>query len=231
MMLDIEDTGVEKLKIPIWGFLLLFFAPSTITIVYLIIETSLDITASAIIALAIMNGSINGVIAWLTIRLDGHSSEALEHLNLIMGEMERLEETLDDANEMVTSFTTDLTDAKDMFSNVGVDLNNLDLEPVADVIEKLKENKTDFNEILDHLKEVDVTSYLNQAKRIDWQKLLDAAEEIMSFIQSKTPQPSLNISPPPLPDLDDETFFRQPLTMDPPKVKRDKLDLPPPIRY
>ena len=29
-------------------------------------------TTSSIIALAVMNGSINSVIAWLTIRLDGH---------------------------------------------------------------------------------------------------------------------------------------------------------------
>jgi len=55
-----------------------------------------------------MNGSINSIIAWLTIRLDGQSAEALEHLDSIMSEMDRLENTLDQANERVESFTTDL---------------------------------------------------------------------------------------------------------------------------
>jgi hypothetical protein len=78
-----DDTPVNKyesnrVSLPIWGFLLLFLGPGSITIAYLILESSLDITTSSIIALAVMNGSINGVIAWLTIRLDGHSNDALE---------------------------------------------------------------------------------------------------------------------------------------------------------
>ena len=56
----------------------------------------------------VMNGSINSIIAILTIRLDGHSQEALDHLDAIMGEMEKFEDTLENANTMVSSFTGDL---------------------------------------------------------------------------------------------------------------------------
>ena len=115
----------------------------------------MDYTASAIIALAVMNGSINTVIAWLTIRLDGHSNDALEHLDTIMSAMEVLDETMLEANDMVESFTTDLDSAKALFDKVGVDLGALDLEPVAEVVEKLKENKDELNEILSHMKDVD----------------------------------------------------------------------------
>jgi hypothetical protein len=48
-----------------------------------------------------------------------------------------------EANDMVESFTTDLDSAKALFDKVGVDLGALDLEPVAEVVEKLKENKDD----------------------------------------------------------------------------------------
>ena len=54
--------------------------------IYLEIDTLL----SGVTSLAIMNGSINSIIAWLTIRLDGQSAEALDHLDSIMTEMDRL---------------------------------------------------------------------------------------------------------------------------------------------
>ena len=82
-----------------------------------------------------MNGSINSVIAYMTIQLDTKSSESLQHLENINNEMDRLEETLQEANTKVNSFTADLDEAKDIFSKVGVDLTELDLDSVADVVE------------------------------------------------------------------------------------------------
>tara|TARA_B100000073_G_C23716975_1_gene566303 strand:+ start:637 stop:1359 length:723 start_codon:yes stop_codon:yes gene_type:complete len=226
----------NRVALPIWGFLLLFLGPATITIAYLVLESSLDMTTSSIIALAVMNGSINGVIAWLTIRLDGHSNDALEHLDTIMGAMEELDDTMAEANEMVDSFTSDLEEAKSLFTKVGVDLTSLDLDPVADVVEKLKDNKDELGEILTHMKEIDVTHYIDQAKRIDWQSLLNSAEEIMGFIQSKSgpiqvPKPSVsNVSLPKIGgsvfDDEDDDFFTEDLKLSPPK----NLTLSPPRR-
>jgi len=227
----------NRVALPIWGFLLLFLGPASITIAYLVLESSLDMTTSSIIALAVMNGSINGVIAWLTIRLDGHSNDALEHLDTIMGAMEELDDTMAEANEMVESFTTDLEEAKNLFTKVGVDLTSLDLEPVAEVVEKLKENKDELGEILTHMKDIDVTHYIDQAKRIDWQSLLNSAEEIMGFIQSKSgpiqvPKPSVsNVTLPKLggsvfDDEDDDFFSDSNLKLSPPK----NLNLSPPRR-
>jgi hypothetical protein len=226
----------DRLVIPIWGFLVIFFGPAGITVSYLYYYSPMDYTASAIIALAVMNGSINTVIAWLTIRLDGHSNDALEHLDTIMGAMEELDETMLEANQMVDSFTTDLDSAKELFDKVGVDLSSLDLEPVAEVVEKLKENKDGFSEILDNLKGVDVTQYINQAKRIDWQSLLDSAEEIMGFIQTtnqtpmRVPQPSIrSVTLPKIETLfEKDDFFDENLTLKPP-VSRG-LTLTPPKR-
>ena len=164
---DVEETKFstnDRLVIPIWGFLFLFFAPAGLTVVYLYYFSDMNSTTSSIIALAIMNGSINSVIAWLTIRLDGHSNDALDHLDTIMGTIEDLDESMDEANQMVDSFTADLEEAKSIFTKVGVDLTGIELEPIAEVVEKLKENKDGFNEILDNLKEVDVAHYINQAK-------------------------------------------------------------------
>tara|TARA_B100001778_G_C18577830_1_gene625900 strand:- start:525 stop:1247 length:723 start_codon:yes stop_codon:yes gene_type:complete len=226
----------NRVALPIWGFLLLFLGPASITIAYLVLESSLDMTTSSIIALAVMNGSINGVIAWLTIRLDGHSNDALEHLDTIMGAMEELDDTMAEANEMVESFTTDLEEAKNLFTKVGVDLTSLDLDPVADVVEKLKDNKDELGEILTHMKDIDVTHYIDQAKRIDWQSLLNSAEEIMGFIQSKSgpiqvPKPSVtNVTLPKIGgsvfDDDDDDFFTENLRLSPPK----NLNLSPPRR-
>ncbi len=234
-----------KLQIPTWVYLLLFFAPSTVTLLYLYSGTGLDTTTSAIIALAVMNGSINGVIAWLTIRLDGHSTDALEHLDAIINEMDNLEETLDEANEMVTSFTTDLTEAKNMFQQIGIDMGKVDIDSVSDVINRIKENRGDINIMLDNLKEVDVTKHLEQARRIDWQMLMDSAEDIMSFIRTNkdatAPKPAVtNVILPELPstiedpiiDDDDDGFFQEPepmIDLLPPK-KVNSLDLRPPRR-
>lgn len=227
----------NRVALPVWGFILLFLGPATITIAYLIVESDLDVTTSSIIALAVMNGSINSVIAWLTIRLDGHSNDALEHLDAIMGGMEELDATLDEANEMVESFTTDIDEAKGIFTKVGVDLTSLDLEPVADVVEKLKENKDELNEILDNLKDIDVSHYIDQVKRIHWQQLLDSAEEIMGFIQSKeTAVPKLAVTSTKLPEMstpsifeeEEDGFFSSDLTLQPPSSK--SLNLSPPKR-
>lgn len=133
-----------------------------------------------------MNGSINSVIAYMTIQLDTKSSESLQHLENINTEMDRLEETLQEANTKVNSFTADLDEAKDIFAKVGVDLTALDLDSVADVVEKLKENRVGLNSVLDNLRNTDVDDYINQAKRINWKQLLGAAEEIMGFIQTRT---------------------------------------------
>ena len=237
----------SKLQIPVWVYLALFFAPSSAMLVYLYQFTDLNSTTSAIIALAVMNGSINSVIAWLTIRLDGHSTDALEHLDAIINEMDNLEETLDDANEMVTSFTTDLNDAKRMFEQVGLDLGKVDVDSVSDVIEKVKENRVDINQLLDNLKEVDITSHLEQAKRIDWNMLLDSAEEVMSFIrnakESSPSKPSVSnvvlpnlemaVSETPIIDDDDSDFFDEeqssPIDLAPPR-RTPSLDLRPPRR-
>ena len=239
-----DDTSANRyesnrVSLPIWGFLLLFLGPASITIGYLVLESSLDMTTSSIIALAVMNGSINGVIAWLTIRLDGHSNDALEHLDTIMGAMEELDDTMAEANEMVESFTTDLEEAKNLFTKVGVDLTSLDLEPVAEVVEKLKDNKDELGEILTHMKDINVTHYIDQAKRIDWQSLLNSAEEIMGFIQSKSgpirvPKPSVsNVTLPKIggsvfddEDDDDGFFSGNSLKLSPPK----NLNLSPPRR-
>ena len=248
MMLEEEDiveskfSTNERLVMPIWGFLFLFFAPASLTVVYLYYFSSMDTTTSSIIALAVMNGSINSVIAWLTIRLDGHSNDALDHLDTIMGTIEDLDESMDEANQMVDSFTADLEEAKSIFTKVGVDLTGIELEPIAEVVEKLKENKDGFNEILDNLKEVDVAHYINQAKRIDWQSLLDSAEEIMGFVKARNegtlsvPKPSVSsVSMPRISndvfdeeeDEDDKSFFRGGLTLSPPPRN---LNLRPPRR-
>ena len=110
------------------------------------------------------------VIAWLTIRLDGHSNEALDHLETVMSGMDKLEDTLDEANTMVSTFSDDLGEARDLLKRVGVDLKDLELEAVADVVGSLKDNRDDLNSILLIL--VDVQHYINEAKQIDWDALL-----------------------------------------------------------
>lgn len=191
----IEDWEAEKQKReerqwPTWLYLVLFTLPASSTFAIMAYGLEQDFLFAAITALAVMNGSINSVIAYLTIQLDTKSSESLQHLENINAEMDKLETVLEEANQKVTSFTTDLDDAKGLFQKVGVDLRDLDLEPIAEVVEKLKENKTGLNSVLDNMRSVDVEEYIQQAKRIDWKQLMDAAEEIMGFIQQRQmPEP------------------------------------------
>ena len=166
-------------------YLLLFVIPALTTGILLSLNTNWELTNVSIVSVAVLNASINSVIAYLTIRLDGKSNDTLDHLDVVIDATEELDDTLQDANAKVTSFTSDLDEAKGIFQKVGVNLTELDLEPIAEVVEKLKENKDGLNEVLDNLREVDVTSYINQAKRIDWKQLLDAAEEILGFIQAR----------------------------------------------
>ena len=186
---DELPTVADKVFSP-WVYVLLFFGPCGVALTILFTQTDLDVLYSALIALAVMNGSINMVIAWLTIRLDDHSNEALVHLETIMSEMDKLEDTLDDANEMVTSFTQDLDEAKELFKKVGVDLTELELEPISDVVQSLKDNKDDLNEILSNLRDTDVSSYIKEAKAIDWKALLAGINDVMVFIKSKSDTPS-----------------------------------------
>lgn len=211
--------------LPTWAYLCLFIIPASITFYLMNVVLGLDTLLSAVTSLAVMNGSINSIIAWLTIRLDGQSAEALEHLDSIMREMDRLENTMDEANKMVSTFTDDLEEARRLFRKVGVSLDELDLEPVADVVEKLKENKDGINDILDNLRDVDVKDYIDQAKRIEWKQLLDGAEEIMGFIKSsdgkpvKIPTPSIGMPklptlPTPEPVIEEPSIEEMLLSMD-----------------
>lgn len=214
MILD-EDEGREAVErivdnqtvLPTWAYVTIFIVPAIVIFCLMHLYLELDILLSAVTSLAVMNGSINSVIAWLTIRLDGQSAEALEHLDTIMIEMERLETTLDEANQKVDTFTEDLEEARVLFRKVGVEINDLDLEPVADVVEKLKENKDGLGEVLDNLRGVDVSTYIDQAKRIEWKKLLNSVEEIMSFINAQDPAkpkpklPTPSVGMPKLPTL------------------------------
>jgi len=186
MSIEEAQDKFSKSKWPVWLYALFFFIPAMITFTVLRYALEMDNLFSGIVALAIMNGSINSVIAYITIKLDDKSSESLQHLDFINKEMSKLETTLEEANEKVSGFTADLEEAKDIFRTVGVDLTELDLDSVADVVEKLKENREGLGEVLDNLKNVDVTGYINQAKRIDWKQLLGAAEEIMGFIQARS---------------------------------------------
>jgi len=192
--------------IPVWLYLIIFTVPGITTYSIMQLYLGVDVLLSAVTSLAVMNGSINSIIAWLTIRLDGQSAEALDHLDSIMNEMDRLENTLDEANDKVDHFTGDLDELRGLFKKVGVSLDELDLEPVADVVEKLKENKDGLNDILDNLREVNVEEYIDQAKRIEWKKLLNSAEELMTFVSSSNTgkpmsMPSPSIGMPKLPDL------------------------------
>ena len=97
--------------IPAWLYVIIFTVPAIVTFYVMRVHYELDLLLTAVIK-QVMNGSINSIIAWLTIRLDGQSAEALDHLDAIMSEMDRLENTLNDANAKVDSFTTDLDEAK-----------------------------------------------------------------------------------------------------------------------
>ena len=212
---ELEDILERSYSVlPTWAYLALFTVPGLSTFGIMNQLLGVESLLSAVTALAVMNGSINSVIAWLTIRLDGQSAEALEHLDTITQGMDRLEKTMDEANTMVATFTDDLEEARRLFRKVGVSLDELDLEPVADVVEKLKENKDGINDILDNLRDVDVNEYISQAKRIEWKELLNGAEEIMGFIKKgdgaplKVPTPSIGM--PKLPTLPSPAPIEEP---------------------
>ena len=227
MLLEDDDYAMPDFKdtmiLPVWAYLVLFLSPAVITGVALYYYTSMEFTLVGVIALAVMNGSINSVIAWMTIRLDSNSAEALDHLDTIMDRMDQFDVTLQNANNKVESFTSDLDEARELFQRVGLNLEEIDLAPVADVVEKLKENKDGLNDILDNLREVDVDDYIKQAKRIEWKELLNGAEEIMGFIKKddsgnslKIPEPSIGMpklptlpSPAPGPTLDEIIGFME----------------------
>jgi hypothetical protein len=181
---EFTDEEHEKL-LPTWGYVLLFFLPALLTFYVTSTQLNWDPLFAGITSLAIMNGSINMVIAWLTIRLDGHSNEALDHLETVMSGMDKLEDTLDEANTMVSTFSEDLGEARDLLKRVGVDLKDLELEAVADVLDSLKDNREDLNSILLNLRDVDVQYYIAEAKQIDWDALLAGLNDIMAFIKAK----------------------------------------------
>ena len=211
---DLEEETPEKF-LPTWAYVMVFTLPAVFTFVIMSEVVQADLLFSGIVALAVMNGSINSIIAVLTIRLDGHSQDALDHLDTIMTEMENLEVVLNNASEKVDTFTTDLDEARNLFRKIGMDLDELDLEPIADTVQQLKDNKDGLSEVLSHLKDVNVSEYINQAKRIDWKEMLGAAEEIMGFIKSKNAAQARadNFQPVPVPKMDfgyDEAFFEEP---------------------
>jgi len=219
-----EDEGREYVDrivdnqtiLPTWAYVTIFLLPAISIFSLMHLYLGVDILLSAVTSLAVMNGSINSIIAWLTIRLDGQSAEALEHLDTIMSEMDRLENTLDEANAKVDTFTDDLEEARELFRKVGVEIKDLDLEPVAEVVEKLKENKDGLAEVLDNLRDVDVTVYIDQAKRIEWTKLLNSVEEVMSFINTQDPSapkpklPKPSVGMPKLPTLPTPPIVEEP---------------------
>ena len=58
-----------------------------------------------------------------------------------------------------------------------------------------KENKTDLNDILANLRDVDVQMYIKEVKSIDWQALLAGINDVMAFIKTKnTESPRAPIS-------------------------------------
>lgn len=215
IMADLEGEEIPDKFLPTWAYICIFIVPAFVTFFIMSEVVGSDLLFSGIVSLAIMNGSINSIIAILTIRLDGHSQDALDHLDTIMTEMENLEEVLNNASEKVDTFTTDLEEARGIFRKIGMDLDELDLEPIADTVQQLKDNKDGLSEVLSHLKEVDVSAYIAQAKRVDWKELLGAAEEIMGFIKSKNDaqERADNFQPVPVPQMDfgyDREFFEEP---------------------
>ena len=188
---EAEKAKREERQWPLWFYLILFLFPASTAAYIMIGPLEQELLLSGVVALAVMNGSINTVIAYMTIQLDNKSSESLQHLENINNEMDKLEEVLEEANSKVAAFTTDLDGAKNLFQKVGVDLRDLDLEPIAEVVEKLKENKTGLNSVLDNMRSVDVEEYIQQAKRIDWKQLMNASVSSQSYVSKKKFQCSL----------------------------------------
>ena len=188
--------------LPTWVFLLLFFGPPSGTLLYYTQSGALGASDTFQHTVLVLNASVNLVIAYLTITIYGSQEDILDQADDIM-------DTMNDVSQTSQDFTKDIAEAKSVFTQVGVDLTSLDLEPVAEVVEKLKENKDGFSEVLDGMNGIDVGHLVSQAKGIDWQKLLDAAEEVMGFIESKnvissfTPAPKPQLESYPMPVLEE----------------------------
>jgi hypothetical protein len=99
----------EERKWPTWLYLFLFLAPALLVFIFMSHNLEQEILFAGITALAVMNASINSVIAYMTIQLDTKSSESLQHLENINNEMDRLEETLQEANTKVNMYHYSLT--------------------------------------------------------------------------------------------------------------------------
>ncbi len=217
---EAREHSQAKKPWPPWLYAIFFFLPAMVAFIVMHYTLGQELLYSGIVALAVMNGSINSVIAYITVRLDDKSSESLQHLEIVNAQMGKLEDTLEEANTKVNSFTHDLDEAKVIFSKVGVDLTELDLDSIADVVEKLKENRVGLNTVLDNLRNTDVDDYISQAKRINWKQLLGAAEEIMGFIQARGEN---QIKPPTT--LDTSQIKLQPVTVDEPSLPDDEPEM------
>ena len=125
--MDIDESNFERdasiLSLNTLMYVLLFIVPATSTAALLLLNTNWELSNVSIVSVAVINASI---IASLTIRLDGKSNDTLDHLDVVIDATEELDETLQDANSKVTSFTTDLDEAKAVFQKVGVNLTELD---------------------------------------------------------------------------------------------------------
>jgi len=221
----------DRVVIPTWLFIALFFGPATLSIFYFNDHLNLGLSDTFQNAVLVLNASVNLVIAYLTISIYATHND-------LMDQGDEVVDLISDVSEVAQEFTGDLTEAKSVFTQVGIDISSLDLEPVADVVEKLKENKPSLTEIFDNMKGVDISKYITQAKRINWQAFLDSAEEIMGFIENKKgleiPKPSVVSTN--LPELeqnvffddeDDDFFDETDLDLQPPTKN---LDLQPPRR-
>ena len=77
---EAKDHFNSKSKWPTWLYAIFFFVPAILAFSVMYLAVEMDALFSGIVALAIMNGSINSVIAYITIKLDDKSSESLQHL-------------------------------------------------------------------------------------------------------------------------------------------------------
>ena len=82
-------------------YVLLFIVPALSVFALLQLNSDWGLTNVSIVSVAILNASINSVIAYLTIRLDGKSNDTLDHLDVVIDATEELDETLQDANKKV----------------------------------------------------------------------------------------------------------------------------------
>ena len=110
---DLEEILERSYSVlPTWAYLALFTIPGLTT--FLVMSEALGIEAllSAVTALAVMNGSINSVIAWLTIRLDGCLQKPLNISTRLPRKWIVLKKQWKKPNTMVATFTDDLEEAR-----------------------------------------------------------------------------------------------------------------------